>query len=76
LEVVAIYPTLGLPLQNWQSGENICLAYREKRGWKAAKEKELKLFHPNNGRSHNVVNTQPINASIKRYYANNVRFLP
>jgi hypothetical protein len=75
LETVAIYPTLGLPFQNWQSGENTCLAYREKRGWKAAKEKRLQLFYPNKGRSHNVFNTQPINTNIKRYYVNNVQFM-
>jgi hypothetical protein len=73
---VAIYPTLGLPFQNWQSGESSCLAYREKRGWKAAKEMGPKLFHPNIGRLHNVFSARPINANIKRYYVNNVQLLP
>ena len=75
MEAVAIYPTLGLPFQNWQLGENTCLAY-EKHGWKSAKKKGLKLFHPNKGRSCNVFNTRPINANIKRYYVNNMQFLP
>jgi len=48
----------------------------EKRNWKSAKEKGLKLFHPSKGGSYDVFNERPINTDIERYCVIDVQFLP
>jgi exonuclease 3'-5' domain-containing protein 1 len=48
----------------------------QKRDWKAAKEKGLKLFHPSKGGSYKVFNARPMDKDVERYCVNDVKFLP
>ncbi len=49
---------------------------REKLDWKLAKQKGLKLYHPDRGGSYDVFNARPIDMDIVRYCVNDVQFLP
>jgi exonuclease 3'-5' domain-containing protein 1 len=52
------------------------ISYVEKRKWKAAKEKGLKLFHPSKGGSYDIFNKRPIDKDIEQYCVIDVQFLP
>ena len=52
------------------------ISVEEKQNWKAAKEKGLKLFEPNNGGSYDIFNERPIHTDIEYYCVIDVQFLP
>jgi exonuclease 3'-5' domain-containing protein 1 len=55
--------------------QNAPISFAEKRSWKEAKEKGLKLFHPSKGGSYHVFNERPLREDLVRYCANDVRYL-
>jgi exonuclease 3'-5' domain-containing protein 1 len=52
------------------------ISLAEKKNWKAAKEKGLKLFEPKYGGSYDIFNERPINTDIEYYCVIDVQFLP
>ena len=48
----------------------------ERRAWKAAKDKGVKLFAPEHGGTYQVFNERPLSEHIRRYCVQDVQFLP
>lgn len=55
---------------------DLYLAATERIDWESAKDKGLKLFHPDKGGSYAVFNERPLCEEIITYSVNDVRYLP